>query len=57
MVQYFYSSDSDVSRDTELQEWIHEIFTHGFLENKLSGTKCIVFMQMFDKFVGSLSQY
>ncbi|XP_037541409.1 hydroperoxide isomerase ALOXE3-like [Nematolebias whitei] len=37
MVQYFYPSDSDVSRDTELQEWIHEIFTHGFLENKLSG--------------------
>lgn len=37
MVEFFYSSDSDVSKDTELQEWIHEIFTHGFLENKLSG--------------------
>ncbi|XP_013867040.1 hydroperoxide isomerase ALOXE3 [Austrofundulus limnaeus] len=37
MVELFYSSDSDVRKDTELQEWIHEIFTHGFLENKLSG--------------------
>ncbi|XP_024863224.1 hydroperoxide isomerase ALOXE3 [Kryptolebias marmoratus] len=37
VVEYFYPSNSDVSRDTELQEWIHEIFTHGFLENKLSG--------------------
>ncbi|XP_054603905.1 hydroperoxide isomerase ALOXE3 [Nothobranchius furzeri] len=37
MVEYFYPSDSVVCDDTELQEWIHEIFTHGFLENKLAG--------------------
>ncbi len=37
MVEYFYPSDSDVQKDTELQDWISEIFTHGVLENKTSG--------------------
>lgn len=32
-----YPSDDDVFKDTELQEWIDEIFTQGFLENKQSG--------------------
>uniref|UniRef100_I3K6V0 Si:dkey-17e16.9 n=1 Tax=Oreochromis niloticus TaxID=8128 RepID=I3K6V0_ORENI len=37
IVEHYYPSDSDVCKDTELQEWINEIFTHGFLGNKLSG--------------------
>ncbi|XP_075869648.1 hydroperoxide isomerase ALOXE3-like [Nelusetta ayraudi] len=37
MVSYYYPTDNDVQRDTELQEWISEIFTHGFLGNKASG--------------------
>ncbi|XP_075869647.1 hydroperoxide isomerase ALOXE3-like [Nelusetta ayraudi] len=37
MVSHYYPADSDVQKDTELQEWISEIFTHGFLGNKASG--------------------
>nr|XP_046229882.1 hydroperoxide isomerase ALOXE3-like [Scatophagus argus] len=37
VVEYYYPSDDEVSKDTELQEWISEIFTHGFLGNKASG--------------------
>ncbi|XP_068580556.1 hydroperoxide isomerase ALOXE3-like [Cebidichthys violaceus] len=37
VVEYYYPSDSVVRKDTELQEWISEIFTHGFLGNKASG--------------------
>ncbi|XP_068198895.1 hydroperoxide isomerase ALOXE3-like [Antennarius striatus] len=37
VVEYFYPSDSEVCRDNELQKWISEIFTHGFLGNKDSG--------------------
>ncbi|KAI3364280.1 hypothetical protein L3Q82_011085 [Scortum barcoo] len=37
VVKYYYPSDSDVCKDTELQEWINEIFTHGFLGNKALG--------------------
>uniref|UniRef100_A0A3B4V1N3 Arachidonate 12-lipoxygenase, 12R-type-like n=1 Tax=Seriola dumerili TaxID=41447 RepID=A0A3B4V1N3_SERDU len=36
-VGYYYPSDKTVHKDTELQEWISEIFTHGFLGNKASG--------------------
>nr|XP_033503740.1 hydroperoxide isomerase ALOXE3-like [Epinephelus lanceolatus]XP_033503741.1 hydroperoxide isomerase ALOXE3-like [Epinephelus lanceolatus] len=36
VVEYYYPSDSDVCRDTELQEWISEIFTHGFFGNEAS---------------------
>uniref|UniRef100_A0A3B4X0M6 Hydroperoxide isomerase ALOXE3-like n=1 Tax=Seriola lalandi dorsalis TaxID=1841481 RepID=A0A3B4X0M6_SERLL len=36
-VGYYYPSDKEVRKDTELQEWISEIFTHGFLGNKASG--------------------
>ncbi|XP_035535059.1 hydroperoxide isomerase ALOXE3-like [Morone saxatilis] len=36
VVEYYYPSDSEVCKDTELQEWISEIFTHGFLGNKAS---------------------
>ncbi|XP_023262819.1 hydroperoxide isomerase ALOXE3-like [Seriola lalandi dorsalis] len=37
IVEYYYPSDSDVQKDTELQEWINEIFTHAFLRNTASG--------------------
>ncbi|XP_051265569.1 hydroperoxide isomerase ALOXE3 [Dicentrarchus labrax] len=37
VVEYYYPSDSEVCKDTELQEWISEIFTHGFLGHKASG--------------------
>lgn len=37
VVQHYYPSDSDILRDTELQEWISEIFIQGFLGNESSG--------------------
>ncbi|MED6239036.1 hypothetical protein ATANTOWER_000911 [Ataeniobius toweri] len=37
VVEYYYNSDSNVCKDTELQDWISEIFTHGVLRNKQSG--------------------
>ncbi|XP_030261042.1 hydroperoxide isomerase ALOXE3-like [Sparus aurata] len=37
VVEYYYPSDSEVCKDTELQDWISEIFTHGFLGDKASG--------------------
>ncbi|XP_041815313.1 hydroperoxide isomerase ALOXE3-like [Chelmon rostratus] len=37
IVEYYYPSDREVRKDTELQGWICEIFTHGFLGNKASG--------------------
>ncbi|KAM9355673.1 hydroperoxide isomerase ALOXE3-like [Pholidichthys leucotaenia] len=37
IVEYYYPSDNDVYKDTELQDWISEIFTHGFLGNKHAG--------------------
>ncbi|KAM9355671.1 polyunsaturated fatty acid lipoxygenase ALOX8-like isoform 2-T2 [Pholidichthys leucotaenia] len=37
IVEYYYPSDNDVCKDTELQDWISEIFTHGFLGNKHAG--------------------
>ncbi|XP_053301587.1 hydroperoxide isomerase ALOXE3 [Pleuronectes platessa] len=36
-VEYYYPSDTDVCKDTELQDWINEIFTYGLLGNKASG--------------------
>lgn len=37
MVAYYYPSDSEVSADSELQEWINEIFYYGFLGNGDTG--------------------
>ncbi|XP_076001990.1 hydroperoxide isomerase ALOXE3-like [Genypterus blacodes] len=37
IVGYYYPSESEVSRDSELQAWISEIFTSCFLENTTSG--------------------
>lgn len=36
VVTYYYS-DQDVAQDPELQKWIREIFTYGFLGNAESG--------------------
>ncbi|XP_034435258.1 arachidonate 12-lipoxygenase, 12R-type-like [Hippoglossus hippoglossus] len=36
-VEYYYPSDADICKDTELQDWIREIFTKGLLSNKASG--------------------
>ncbi|XP_017208558.3 hydroperoxide isomerase ALOXE3 isoform X1 [Danio rerio] len=37
VVEFFYQNDSDVQKDTELQDWINDIFIHGFLEQSSSG--------------------
>ncbi|XP_056219428.1 hydroperoxide isomerase ALOXE3-like [Seriola aureovittata] len=37
IVPYYYPSDSEVSADFELQEWVNEIFYYGFLRNVDSG--------------------
>ncbi|KAM3861093.1 hydroperoxide isomerase ALOXE3-like [Diretmus argenteus] len=37
MIENYYPSDEDVRKDTELQAWINEIFTHTFLGNEESG--------------------
>ncbi|XP_029984476.1 hydroperoxide isomerase ALOXE3-like [Sphaeramia orbicularis] len=36
MVEFYYPSDDDVRKDSELQDWISEIFTHGVLGKKES---------------------
>ncbi|XP_071335427.1 hydroperoxide isomerase ALOXE3-like isoform X2 [Trachinotus anak] len=37
IVAYYYPSDSEVSADSELQEWVNEIFYYGFLGKVDSG--------------------
>ncbi|XP_071396432.1 hydroperoxide isomerase ALOXE3-like [Centroberyx affinis] len=37
IVEHYYPSDTEVRKDSELQTWIKEIYTHCFLENKNSG--------------------
>ncbi|TWW68834.1 hydroperoxide isomerase ALOXE3-like [Takifugu flavidus] len=37
MVGYYYPTDCEVTRDTELQEWINEIFVHCLLGKKATG--------------------
>jgi len=36
-VELYYPADDQVSGDAELQRWIHDIFTKGFLGNISSG--------------------
>ncbi|XP_043929579.1 polyunsaturated fatty acid lipoxygenase ALOX15B-like [Protopterus annectens] len=36
-VDFFYKTDNDVKKDSNLQDWVKEIFQHGFLERKASG--------------------
>ncbi|XP_054617013.1 arachidonate 12-lipoxygenase, 12R-type-like [Dunckerocampus dactyliophorus] len=37
VVSYYYPLDSEVVADSELQEWVEEIFNYGFLGNVSSG--------------------
>ncbi|KAJ8405160.1 hypothetical protein AAFF_G00321510 [Aldrovandia affinis] len=37
MVRHYYPCDGEVQQDSELQSWIGEIFTHGFLEQGNTG--------------------
>ncbi|XP_030630815.1 hydroperoxide isomerase ALOXE3-like [Chanos chanos] len=37
VMRFFYKSDAEVALDKELQDWILDIFTHGFLKNAESG--------------------
>ncbi|XP_051757626.1 hydroperoxide isomerase ALOXE3-like [Ctenopharyngodon idella] len=37
ILSHYYQSDAHVQKDTELQRWISEIFTHGFLGRDNSG--------------------
>ncbi|XP_078146609.1 hydroperoxide isomerase ALOXE3-like [Centroberyx gerrardi] len=37
MVEHYYPSDTEVQKDSELQAWIKEIYTHCFLGDKKSG--------------------
>ncbi|XP_048104775.1 polyunsaturated fatty acid lipoxygenase ALOX15B-like [Alosa alosa] len=37
VLQHYYTSDEHVQKDTELQSWIREIFTNGFLERSNTG--------------------
>nr|XP_057902035.1 arachidonate 12-lipoxygenase, 12R-type-like [Doryrhamphus excisus] len=37
VLEYYYKSDNDVLRDSELQTWIGDIFEHGFLSQPQTG--------------------
>jgi len=52
IVEYYYSSDCEVEEDSELQEWISEIFIHGVLGNKASGfPECFHCVEEVIKFI------
>ncbi|XP_042245482.1 hydroperoxide isomerase ALOXE3-like [Thunnus maccoyii] len=52
IVEYYYPSDCEVEEDSELQEWISEIFTHGVLGNKASGfPECFHTVEEVIKFI------
>ncbi|ROL47624.1 Hydroperoxide isomerase ALOXE3 [Anabarilius grahami] len=52
MVEFYYQSDGDVQRDTELQDWIKEIFIRGFLEQSSTGIpQCFSTVEEVIKFV------
>jgi len=46
MVDHYYPSDGEVTMDTELQAWIHEIFTYGFLSNVNSGRPRLLYFNI-----------
>ena len=37
LIGHYYKSDSDVQQDSELQNWIKDIFIYGFLSRASSG--------------------
>ncbi|XP_059197441.1 polyunsaturated fatty acid lipoxygenase ALOX15B-like [Centropristis striata] len=37
MLGFYYTSDAEVQKDTELQKWISDIFEHGFLSQASTG--------------------
>ncbi|XP_061765264.1 hydroperoxide isomerase ALOXE3-like [Nerophis ophidion] len=37
LLEYYYKSDDDVVKDSELQTWIGDIFEHGFLSHPQTG--------------------
>ncbi|XP_030644124.1 hydroperoxide isomerase ALOXE3-like [Chanos chanos] len=41
VVRYYYKSNNDVVKDTELQNWIGEIHKYGFLEKGISSFKTV----------------
>uniref|UniRef100_A0A8C5BSM5 Hydroperoxide isomerase ALOXE3-like n=1 Tax=Gadus morhua TaxID=8049 RepID=A0A8C5BSM5_GADMO len=47
MVDIYYPSDNNVSRDSELQDWIEDIYTNTFLENGLEELAKFVTMVIF----------
>ncbi|XP_067428075.1 hydroperoxide isomerase ALOXE3-like [Thunnus thynnus] len=52
IVEHYYPSDCEVEEDSELQEWISEIFTHGVLGNKASGfPECFHTVEEVIKFI------
>ncbi|XP_051532848.1 hydroperoxide isomerase ALOXE3 [Myxocyprinus asiaticus] len=52
MVQFYYQSDDDVLQDTELQDWIKEIFVRGFLGQSSTGIpQCFSTVDEVIKFV------
>ncbi|KAJ8387445.1 hypothetical protein AAFF_G00156830 [Aldrovandia affinis] len=52
MVRHYYPCDGEVQQDSELQSWIKEIFTHGFLEQSCTGIpQCFSSVQEVTKFI------
>jgi len=41
-LSHYYKHDAHVQKDTELQRWIGEIFTNGFLGRDSSGQLSVV---------------
>ncbi|XP_073321845.1 arachidonate 12-lipoxygenase, 12R-type-like [Pagrus major] len=37
VLSYYYKSDAEVEKDSELQKWISDIFVHGFLSKESTG--------------------
>ncbi|KAJ8387437.1 hypothetical protein AAFF_G00156750 [Aldrovandia affinis] len=52
MVRHYYPCDGEVQQDSELQSWIKEIFTHGFLEQSCTGIpQCFSSVEEVIKFI------
>ena len=49
VVEFYYVSDADVMLDSELQKWIGEVFTHGFLKKKETGAAPLLSKSFFKR--------